>query len=65
MFIHKISPTRAGEVDFYINEELSYSCQNNNINLNLNFVEDIWIKIEAKPYPIFIGVIYGAIWHHA
>ena len=58
VFIHKISQTRAGGVGFYINEELSYSCQDDNINLNLNFVEDMWIKIEAKPYPIFIGVIY-------
>ena len=58
VFIHKIRLTRAGGVGFYINEELSYSCQDNNINLNLNFVEDMWIKIEAKPYPIFIGVIY-------
>ena len=58
VFIHKISPKRAGGVGFYINEELSYSCQDDNIHLNLTFVEDIWIKIEAKPYLIFIGVIY-------
>ena len=58
VFIYKISQTRAGGVGFYISEELSYRCQDDNINLNLNFVEDMWIKIEAKPYPIFIGVIY-------
>ena len=55
VFIHK--KTRAVGLGFYTNEELSYSCQDNNINLNLNFVEDMWIKIDAKPYPIVIGVI--------
>ena len=56
MFIHK--KTRAGGLGFYTNEELSYSCQDNNINLNLNIVGDMWIKIDAKPYPIVICVIY-------
>ena len=49
VFIHKISPTRAGGVGFYTNEELSCSCQDNNINLNLNVVEDTWNKIELNP----------------
>ena len=58
MFIHKISPKRAGGVDFYVKKELLYTCQDNNMNLSLNCVEDMWNKIEAKPHPIFIGVIY-------
>ena len=30
----------------------------NSAGLNLNAVEDLWIKIEAKPAPIVVGVIY-------
>ena len=56
-FMHKNSPTKAGGVAFYVKKELSYTLVNS-AGLNLNAVEDLWIKIEAKPAPIAVGVIY-------
>ena len=56
-FMHKNSPKKAGGVAFYVKKELSYTFINS-AALNLNAVEDMWIKLEAKPAPIVVGVIY-------
>ena len=56
-FMHKNSPTKAAGVAFYVKKELSYTLLNSP-DLNLNAVEDLWIKIEAKPVPIVVGMIY-------
>ena len=55
--MHKNSPTKAGGVAFYVKKELSYTLINS-AGLNLNAVEDMWTKLEAKPAPIVVGVIY-------
>ena len=57
VFINKNSPTKAGGVGFYIKKEISYS-QIGSSCLNLPLVEDMWIKIDAKPSPIVVGAIY-------
>ena len=56
-FTHKNSPTKAGGVAFYVKKELSYTLINS-AGLNLNAVKGLRIKIEAKPAPIVVGVIY-------
>ena len=55
--MHKNSPTKAGGVAFYVKKESSHTLLNS-AGLNLNAVEDLWIKIEAKPVPIVVNVIY-------
>ena len=56
-FMHKNSSTKASEIAFYVKKEWSYTLLNS-AGLNLNAVEDLWIKFEAKPVPITVGVIY-------
>ena len=56
-FIHCASITKAGGVGFYVKQNLSYK-QKFDININLNFVENMWIEVKTNNGPIVIGVIY-------
>ena len=56
-FIHRVSITKVGGVGFYIKQNLSYK-QKSGININLNFVENMWIEVKTNNGPIVIGVIY-------
>ena len=56
-FIHCASITKAGGVGFYVKQNLSYK-QKSGININLNFVENMWIEVKTNNGPIVIGVIY-------
>ena len=56
-FIHCASITKAGGVGFYVKQNLSYK-QKSDININLNFVENMWIEVKTNNGPIVIGVIY-------
>ena len=56
-FIHRTSITKAGEVDIYIKQNLSYK-QKSDININLNFVENMWIEVKTNYGPSVIGVIH-------
>ena len=56
-FIHADSLTKAGGVGFYIKNSLSYIVKPE-YELNLNFVENIWIQVDTDKNSILIGVIY-------
>ena len=56
-FIHRVGITKARWVGFYIKQSLSYK-QKSDININLNFVENMWIEVRTNNGPIVIGVIY-------
>ena len=56
-FIHRVSITKARGVGFYIKQSLSYK-QKSDININLSFVENMWIEVRTNNEPIVIGVIY-------
>ena len=56
-FIHADSLTKAGGVNFYIKNSLSYTVKPE-YDLNLNFVENIWIQVHTDKNSILIGVIY-------
>ena len=56
-FIHCASITKAGGVGFYVKQNLSYK-QKSDININLNFVENMWIEVKTNNGQVVIGVIY-------
>ena len=56
-FIHANSLTKAGGVGFYIKNSLSYIVKPE-YDINLNFVENIWIQVDTDKNSILIGVIY-------
>ena len=58
-FIHSDSSSRAGGVGFYIKDSLTFTLKEE-IDLNINSVENIWIQIETSDNkkPITIGVVY-------
>ena len=56
-FIHYDSKTSAVGVGLYINKLLVYSCRND-LRLNLDRVEDLWIEITVNNKPYVVGVIY-------
>ena len=56
-FIHRASITKTGGVGFYIKQNLFYK-QKSDININLNFVENMWIEVKTSNGPLVIGVIY-------
>ena len=56
-FIHNDSKTSAGGVGLYINKLLVYSSRND-LRLNLDRVEDLWIEITVNSKPYVVGVIY-------
>ena len=45
-FIHTDSLTKGGGIGFYIKNSLSYTVKSE-YDLNLNFVENIWIQIDT------------------
>ena len=57
VFIHCDSLARAGGVGFYIKQSLPYK-QKSDINVELDFVENVWIEVKTNNEPIVIGVIY-------
>ena len=58
-FIHADSLTKAGGFGFYINNSLLYTVKPE-YDLNLNFVQNIWIQVDTDKNSILIGIIY----HH-
>ena len=56
-FIHVNSPTLAGGVGFYVNEKLKYSVLGK-LEMKVNFVENMWIKIETNKKLLVLGVVY-------
>ena len=56
-YIHADSLTKEGGVGFYIKNSLSYTVKPE-YDLNLNFVENIWIQVDTDKNSILIGVIY-------
>ena len=56
-FIHCASITKAGGVGFYVKQNLSYK-QKSDININLNFVENMWVEVKTNNGRIVIGVTY-------
>ena len=56
-FLHADSETLAGGVGLYIQNKLDYSV-NSEINCELNYVENIWIKTQTRNGTLMIGVVY-------
>ena len=56
-FIHCASITKASGVGFYVKHNLSYK-QKSDIDINLNFVKNMWIEVKTNNGPIVIGVFY-------
>ena len=56
-FIHCDSITKAGWVGFYVKQTLPYK-QKTEINIELNFVENMWIEVKTTTGSIVIRVIY-------
>ena len=56
-FIHCDSITKAGGVGFYVKQILLYKPKTK-INIELNFVENMWIEVKTTIGLIVIGVIY-------
>ena len=56
-FSHVNSPTLAGGVRFYINEKLKYSVLGK-LEMKVNSVENMWIKIETNKKLLVLGVVY-------
>ena len=56
-FIYCDSITKAGGVGFYVKQTLPYQ-QKTEINIELSFVENMWIEVKTITGPIVIGVIY-------
>ena len=57
-FIHVNSPyTLAGDVGFYINKKLKHSVLGK-LQMKVNSVENMWIRIESNKKPLVLGVVY-------
>ena len=56
-FIHSDSDSQAGGVGLYIKNSISYKIINE-LDLKLNFVENIWIEVETNKKSIAVGVVY-------
>ena len=56
-FIHCDSLTRAEVVGFYIKQSLTYK-QKFDINVELDFAENMWIEVQTNNEPKVIEVIY-------
>ena len=56
-FIHCDGITKAGRVGFYVKQTLPCK-QKTEINIELSFVENMWIEVKTTTGPIMIGVIY-------
>ena len=58
-FIHSDSSSRAGGVGLYIKDSITFTLKEE-LDLNINSVENIWIQIETSDNkkPITIGVVY-------
>ena len=51
------SPTKVGGVGFFAKNRINFITRDD-IELNLPYVEDLWIEIDGKPKMV-VGVIYG------
>ena len=56
-FLRKDSPTCAGGVGFYIKGNMQYRIRND-LSLNVQHCEDLWIELETKKENIILAVIY-------
>ena len=56
-FLRKDSPTCAGGVGFYIKGNMQYRLRND-LTLNIQHCEDLWIELETKKTNFIIAVIY-------
>ena len=56
-FLRKDSPTCAGGVDFYIKGNLQYRIRND-LSLNVQHCEDLWIELKTKKENLILAVIY-------
>ena len=56
-FIHSDSDSQAGGVGLYIKNSILYKIIDE-LDLKLNFVENIWIEVEANKKSIAVGVVY-------
>ena len=56
-FIHCDSFTKAEGVGFYIKQSLPYK-HKSDINVELDFVKNMWIEVKTNNEPIVIGVFY-------
>ena len=56
-FIRCDSITKVGGVGFYVKQTLPYK-QKTEINIQLSFVENMWIEVKTITGPIVIGIIY-------
>ena len=57
MFLGKDSPTCAGGVGFYIERNMQYRIRND-LTLNVQHCEDLWIELETKKTNFIIAIIY-------
>ena len=56
-FIHSDSDSQAGSVGLYIKSFINYKIIDE-LDLNLNFAENIWIEVETNKKSIGVGVVY-------
>ena len=56
-FIHSDSDSQAGGVGLYIKNSITYKVIDE-LYLNLNFAENIWIEVETNKKSIVVGVVY-------
>ena len=56
-FLRKDSPTCAGGVGFYIKGNMQYRIRND-LSLNVQHCEDLWIELETKKENLILAVIY-------
>ena len=56
-FIHSDSDSQAGGVGLYIKNSIKYKIIDE-LDLNLNFAENIWIEFETNKKLIVVGVVY-------
>ena len=56
-FLREDSPTCAGEVGFYIKQNMQY-CIRNDLFINVQHCEDLWIELKTKKENIILAVIY-------
>ena len=56
-FFRNDSPTNAGGVGLYINDAIK-CCLRNDLFLNLDNCEDLWLEIECKNSTFILAVIY-------
>ena len=57
VFLHSDSTSKAGGMGLYIKESIHCTIKQN-ININLPFVENMWLEVQIMSGPITEGVVY-------